>query len=265
MDINERTAREGIMPSSVVSIVLCLSIFLFVTGRSYGQVDAESVFAKINALPAKERAETLVAEARREGVVEWYGSIALDDIKEVKDRFNKKYPFVEIKYTRSGGSAVLNRFMNESKAGTFKTDVLSARGNFHPTLMKAGLVAKNLAPFRKDLREGFLDKDGYFLGHYTYSFVLGYNTRLVPPDKAPQSYRDLLSPEWAGQIAMDLEGYDWLAGIIDIMGEDKGLDLARKLAAQKLHLQRGHSLLTQLVVAGELKVIADGEPLSNRV
>ncbi|MGH7836019.1 MAG: ABC transporter substrate-binding protein, partial [Candidatus Binatia bacterium] len=48
-----------------------------------------------------------------------------------------------------------------------------------------------------------------------------------------------------------------LAGIIDIMGEEQGLDLARKLTAQKLRLQRGHSLLTQLVVAGELKVIAD--------
>ncbi|MGH7834531.1 MAG: ABC transporter substrate-binding protein, partial [Candidatus Binatia bacterium] len=246
------------MASLIGSIVLCLAIFQFVTGKSYGQVDAESVFARVNALPAKERAETLAAEARKEGVVEWYGSIALDDVKELTDRFKKKYPFVEVKYTRSGGTAVLNRFMNESKAGTFKSDVLSARGNFHPTLMKAGLVAKNLAPFRKDLREGFLDRDGYFLGHYSYSFVIGYNTRLVPPDKAPQAYRDLLSPEWAGQIALDLEGYDWLAGIIDIMGEEQGLDLARKLAAQKLRLQRGHSLLTQLVVAGELKVIADG-------
>jgi hypothetical protein len=30
--------------------------------------------------------------------------------------------------------------------------------------MTAGLVAKNMAPLRKEIREGFMDGRGYFLG-----------------------------------------------------------------------------------------------------
>jgi iron(III) transport system substrate-binding protein len=45
--------------------------------------------------------------------------------------------------------------------------------------------------------------------------------------------------------------------MIDIIGEAKALSLARKLAAQKIRMVRGHTLLTQLVAAGELKVLLD--------
>ena len=224
---------------------------------AFGQNDAEAVLARVNGLPPKQRTEVLIAEARKEAVIDWYGSLLVPEATLMINKFKQRYPFLEVRYARASGTQVINRFINESKAGAHKADVIGARSNFHPTLMKAGLVAKNAAPFRQELREGFIDSAGYLAGQHTFGLVIAYNTRNVLPNKVPKSYQDLLSPEWKDSIALDMESFDWLAGILDTMGEEKGLDFARKLVAQNLHVQRGHSLLLQLVAAGELKIEID--------
>lgn len=238
----------------VVSFVLLLSP----SGSAHAQADAETALARVNGMPVKERMDALVAGARKEGALEWYGSLQVADVKDLIERFKKKYPFIEVQYTRGGGTNVVSRVLTERKAGADKADVIGGRGNFHHTLMTAGLVAKNLAPLRKEIREGFMDASGYFLGPFTYSLVLGYNVKLVSASQAPASYQDLLAPAWKGQMAMDYEAYDWFAGMLDIMGEKKGLELVRGVARQGVRLQRGHTLLTQLMAAGEFKVIIDG-------
>jgi iron(III) transport system substrate-binding protein len=242
------------MKTSVVLFALLLSF----ASAAHAQLDAENTLARLNALAPKERMDALVAGARKEASLEWYGSLQIADVKDLIEKFKKKYPFIDVQYTRGGGTNVVSRVLTEHKAGADKVDVMGGRGNFHHTLMAAGLVAKNMAPLRKEIRDGFMDKSGYFLGPFTYSLVLGYNTKLVPMAQAPKSYQDLLSLAWKNQMAMDYEAYDWFAGMLDTMGEKKGLDLARGMAKQGVRLQRGHTLLTQLMAAGEFKLIVDG-------
>jgi len=244
------------MKALSLSTVFILAV-LFLSRHAHSQTDAEGILASVNALPPKQRTEVLIAEARKEGFIEWYGSLLVPEATQIIEKFRQRYPFVEVKYSRGSGTQVINRFLTESKAGSYRADVIGARTNFHPTLMKANLVAKNLAPFRQELREGFIDKAGYLLGQHTFGLVIGYNNRNIPPNKIPQSYQDLLNPEWKGQMGLDIESYDWLAGVLDTMGEEKGMDFAKKLAAQSVHVQRGHSLLMQLVAAGELKLEVD--------
>lgn len=222
------------------------------------EIDGEAMLARINAMAPKERAETLVAGARREAELEWYGSLQAADVRDLIERFKKKYPFIDVRYTRAGGTNVVSRVLTERKAGADRADVIGGRGNFHDTLMKAGLAAKNMAPWRKEIREGFMDRAGYFFGPFTYSLVLGYNARLVGAGQVPASYQDLLAPAWKNQMAMDYEAYDWFAGVLDTMGEKNGIDFARAIARQGVRLQRGHTLLTQLMAAGEFKLIIDG-------
>jgi iron(III) transport system substrate-binding protein len=246
------------MKISPVRLLAALALLVSLAGNGYAQVDVEAALQRVNALAPKERTDALVAGARKEGALEWYGSLQVADVRDLIDRFKKKYPFIDVQYTRAGGTNVVSRVLTERKAGADKADVIGGRGNFHHTLMTAGLVAKNMAPLRKEIREGFLDGRGYFLGPFTYSLVLGYNARLVPPSEAPASYQDLLAPAWKNQMAMDYEAYDWFAGMLDVLGEKKGLELARGVARQGVRLQRGHTLLTQLMAAGEFKVIIDG-------
>lgn len=232
-------------------------IFLLIGQHSHAQVDVDGVLAKLNALPINERSELLLSSSRKEGVVDWQSTLPLTEAKDLVARFTKKYPNIELRHTRASGTGVINRFLTEYKSGVYRTDVIGARGSLHPMLMKAGVVARNQAPFRRELREDFLDKDGYYAGNFTYGLVFGYNVRNVAENRIPASYEELLSPYWKGQMGLDRESYDWLGGVIDIMGEQKGLDYARKLAQQNLKIIKGHTLLTQLVAAGEIRLLVD--------
>jgi iron(III) transport system substrate-binding protein len=152
---------------------------------------------------------------------------------------------------------MVNRVITEHRAGSNKFDVLGGTSTSHGVLMKAGLIARNTTPVRKELRDGFVDADGYRVMPFTYAFVIGYNTRNVPKDDRPRSYGDLLQPKWKGEIGLEAAAYEWLAALIDTMGEEKALAFARKLAAQNLRVQQGSTLLVQQMSAGEFKILID--------
>jgi len=63
----------------------CLTLFIFAAlPRMAGaQTDAEAILARVNALAPKERIDALVVGARREGVLEWYGSQQAADVSEI--------------------------------------------------------------------------------------------------------------------------------------------------------------------------------------
>lgn len=255
---NRKTSRvyTGVM-IRIVSVTLWLA-FGFLTSPAPAQVSVDRVLASANRLPAPERTARLVEGARKERLIEWYGTIPFNQARELINPFRKRYPFIELKYTRGGSSSLFNRVVTEQKAGIRKADVLGFASSLHATLMQAGLVAKNMAPFRMYLRPGFKDTDGYLSSPFTYAVVIGYNTEFVAPKKVPRAYENLLRPEWKGQITIDREAYNWLAGLLDIFGEEKGLDFARKLAALDPVLHRGHTLMTQLMAAGSVKLMAEG-------
>jgi iron(III) transport system substrate-binding protein len=84
-----------------------------------------------------------------------------------------------------------------------------------------------------------------------------YNTTLIKPEELPKAYHDLLQPRWKGRVAIDQEDAEWLAALIETMGREKAIDFARKLAANKPNIRRGHTLLGQLVAGGESAIFPD--------
>jgi len=225
--------------------------------RVFSQESVESRLAKLNALPAAEKLANLVKGAQSEKLVEWYATLPLQLSSELIAAFRQRYPFVEVRYTRGGGGRMVNRVITEHRAGNHHFDVLGGTSTSHDTLMKAGLIARNMTAVRRELRDGFVDAEGYRVMPFTYAFVIGYNTQAVPKDQRPRSYEDLLQPRWRGEIGLEAAGYEWLAALIDTMGDDKALAFARKLAAQNLRVQQGSTLLVQQMSAGEFKVLID--------
>ena len=61
-----------------------------------------------------------------------------------------------------------------------------------------------------------------------------------------------MNPRWKGQIGLETEEYQWFYHLVQILGKEKGLDYMRRLAGQNLQMRKGHTLLAQLVAAGEM-------------
>ncbi|HLN86776.1 MAG TPA: extracellular solute-binding protein [Candidatus Limnocylindrales bacterium] len=99
---------------------------------------------------------------------------------------------------------------------------------------------------------------------YTSPNGIVYNKELIPKDKAPKNYADLvdpkLSPTWAGKIAIP-PYVAWLAELSLVWGQDKVKDYARKLVA--ISGRRLRYSEEERVVSGEFPIMANfGDALS---
>jgi iron(III) transport system substrate-binding protein len=240
------------------STVLALSFVLAVSLRLAG-ANTEAMLSELNRKPADERLKALIEGARKERVLSFYGSAPLSTAQDVLKAFNNRYPFVEVRYTRLGAPALVRRVITESQGGLNQVDVISVRGTLFPELIDRKIIAKYTSPMAAQLRQGFIDQEGYLSSLYSTGYTFIYNTRNVKREEVPRSYEDLLHPRWRGRLVMDREEYDYFAGLIGVMGESRATQYLKRLVdEQRLVFKRGHTLISQLVAAGEHDLFVDG-------
>src|SRR5262250_685179 len=118
-------------------------------------------------------------------------------------------------------------------------------------LLKRGLIGRYESPERRYYESGFKDKDGYWTAYYVNLIVTAYNTRQVSAHDAAKDYADLLDPKWRGKLVMEDEEIEWFSTMMSFWGDEKGTAYMKRLAAQNFNFRHGHTLMTQLVAAGE--------------
>jgi iron(III) transport system substrate-binding protein len=243
--------------ASLAILVFCL---LLVSGTPLCAAPVEERLDQLNRQPAKERTETLEREARKEGEVVWYAAMASDRAAELIKAFESNYTFLKVRFQPGGASRQLDQLLVEHRSKKHRADIINTRRSFVDVMAKAGAIARYRTPLRASLRDGFTDKEGYVNGIYAQPRVFLFNSRIVPRDKAPKSFEDLLDPQWKDKLGMDTTDYDWIAALIDYYGRSKAVEFAGKLAKQQLNFRRGPTLLAQLAVAGEFPIVIDAFP-----
>ena len=195
-------------------------------------------------------ADDLINAARREGEVVYYASMNLSEANALIGEFEKRYPFVKVKLQRSGSEKLLTRVLTEARAKKLSADVIQTVEFSMHLLSRNRLLARYL-PQANSLYPKDFKEEGYWTTVYYNAYVTAYNTRLVPPRIIPKVYDDLLDPRWKGSMMMEGTKAEWFAGMLQIMGAERGLKYMRDLAKQQPSPREGHELLAQLVAAGE--------------
>jgi len=190
--------------------------------------------------------------ARKEGRLVLYAGMDTDEATLITNEFSKKYPFIKSEIFRSSGEKIQARFLVEHRANTHTADVFQASIIQVYQLKNLKLLARYVSEEAAGYRDGFKDPQGYWTALYQIPYVIGYNTQRVAPRDTPASYEDLLNPKWKSWIALETEEYQWFYHWMQILGRDKGLDFMKKFAGQNLQMRAGHTLLAQLVAAGEV-------------
>jgi ABC-type Fe3+ transport system substrate-binding protein len=188
--------------------------------------------------------------AKREGEIVFYASMNLAEANIMIAEFEKRYPSLKVKLNRAGSEKLLTRVLAEARAKRVAADVIQTVEFSMHILKRSGVLARHIAPSDSLYPKNFKD-EGFWTTVYYNPYVTAYNTRLVAPRMAPKTYADLLDPKWKGKITMEGTKADWFAGMLQIMGQDRGLQYMRQLAKQEPMLREGHELLAQLVAAGE--------------
>lgn len=184
----------------------------------------------------------LIELAKKEGEVVFYSSSATVDVQFMIESFRKKYPFIKATYYRSGDDALINRVRTEAKTGRFSWDVLDTTTFPAYWLTKQGFYTRYLPPERASVRKGHLDEKGLWTSAHSNIHVLIYNTRLVAKADVPKTHEGLLDPKLKGKMAMDTKAYEWMANLLNVMGEERGMVFMRKLGEQNISFRTGRTL-----------------------
>jgi iron(III) transport system substrate-binding protein len=187
--------------------------------------------------------------AKREGKVVWY-TVAGESL-ELARAFEKKYPFVKVEVVRSTVFPLLNRMLNEAKAGNHYYDVVRQSAFAMQVLMQKGMIQPYESSERKFYSQGSKDQMGYWTSTDENYFVIGYNTRMASSREAPRDWEDLLNPQWRGKIGLDPDNHVLYGGLEQRWGKEKAEEYFKKLSRQQVQFRKGNTLLAQLIVAGE--------------
>ncbi|HUY03784.1 MAG TPA: extracellular solute-binding protein [Rhodocyclaceae bacterium] len=206
-----------------------------------------------------DREQRLIDGAAKEATVVLYTSLNVKDSLPIIRAFEKKYKKYGLKVSmwRASGEKVVQRALTEARAGRYAPDVLESDDVEMEILHREQLLAKFYSPAFKHIPESAVPPHREYVPDRFNFFTIAYNTNLVKPDQVPNSYDDLLKPRWAGKICIEAGDVDWFGGLVKSMGEQKGMAFFQKLAASHPQVRTGHTLISELVAAGEIPIAAD--------
>ena len=234
-------------------LVLALALAAVACGSSGPEDTAGGVtVADLAAYDGPDRLERLVAGATREGELTLYTSAQTTDLGPVVEAYEKKYG-IRATIWRAGSEAVLNRALAEARASRNTVDVIETNGPEMESLSREQILQAVKSPHHADLIAPAIRPHGEWVGTRLNVFVQAYNTKLVKKEELPKSWEDLAHPRWKGRLGIEAEDSDWLAGVYGAIGHERGDKVFRQIVSTNgMSVRKGHTLLTQLVVSGEV-------------
>jgi ABC-type Fe3+ transport system substrate-binding protein len=224
-----------------------------------------SALASVCPSQAAERVEQWVAGAKQEGELAFVaGSETFGGRKgfaELEASFNKKFG-LKARIDFAAGpemNAMAARVITEVKAGRASTDFyLGSQSHFALLHQEKVLESVDWSGVFPWVTKEMVVLPNESVLVYTSLNGIIYNSNLIPKDKAPKSYTDLidprLSPTWAGKLAIP-PYVAWLADLSLIWGREKVKDFARKLVP--LSGGRLRYSEEERVVSGEFPIMAN--------
>ena len=216
------------------------------------QVKAGATAADVALYQGTDRQQKLIAGAKKEGTFTVYTSAQTTDIGPLLAAFEKKYGVKSVVW-RAGSENVLNRAVQEARANRNTVDIVETNGPELESLSREKVLQRVNSPYLADLIPAAVRPHGEWVGTRVNVFAQAYNTKLIKKQDLPKTWEDLVNPKWKGKLGIEQEDSDWLAGVFADIGEAKGTKIFKDMvAANRMSARKGHTLLTQLVVSGEV-------------
>ena len=197
---------------------------------------------------ADEKAK-LVEGAKKEGKLIWYTSTNVTESKPLLDDFEKLYPFIKGEIFRASGEKTLNRIVTEARANHSEFDIVTI------SEVDALIDAKLLAPYRSPEAKSFIPNSK------TPTVTGRRSTSTTPPSATTRSWSARKRRRSNGKIswtrngkasfAIDQEQYPWYGTLHKAWGRERAQKYMRALAKQNIQWRKGHTLIAQLMAAGE--------------
>jgi iron(III) transport system substrate-binding protein len=216
------------------------------------QVKPGASAADVALYTGADRMEKLIAGAKKEGSVSIYTSLQTADIGKLGTAFEKKYGVKVIPW-RAGSENIVSRAVQEARANRNTVDVIETNGPELESMHRENILQAVKSPYLADLIGPAILPHGEWTGTRLNVFVQAYNTRQIKKADLPKTWEDLANPKWKGKIGIEQEDSDWLAGVFADIGDARARKVFKDIVtANGISVRKGHTLLSQLVVSGEV-------------
>lgn len=172
--------------------------------------------------------------ARAQDSLVVYSSVDEENAKKLLDAFTSATG-VKVRFTFLSSGPAVARI--EAEKNNPQADVwYGAPSENHVVLKEKGLSQPYVSPNAKDLAAKFKDAEGYWTSFYMNPLGFASNVNVLKQKGAepPAAWADLLKPEFKAQVQTPSPqtsgtGYNMVAALVMIMGEEKAFDYLKKL------------------------------------
>jgi len=134
---------------------LVVALALIAAGCGASAPAETTTSAGIAVYEGPDRMQRLIEGAKREGALTIYTSAQSTDLGPVVEAFEKKYG-VKASLWRAGSEAVLNRALQEDRAGRYTVDVVETNGPELESLSREQILQMVKSPHHADLMRFFI-------------------------------------------------------------------------------------------------------------
>jgi iron(III) transport system substrate-binding protein len=208
--------------------------------------------------PAKAADSADMAAAKAEGKVSWYTSTPIETANRIAKLFEDQTG-IKVEMFRSGGTAILRRFMQEYDAKRIATDVLTTSD---PAASNQLAEKGVFVPFKP---EGFdkipdeaKDAEGRWIAQRLNMMTIFVRTDKVAEADRPKTWSDLTNAKYKGQLVTTDPSFTSLQlSVVGMLSQKLGWDYYEKLRANDMMIVQGNQQVSDNLKRGE-RVIAAG-------
>jgi iron(III) transport system substrate-binding protein len=198
-----------------------------------------------------------LAAAKKEGSVTWYTSTPVATAQKIATMFQEQTG-IRVELFRSGGSAVLRRFLQEIDARRVVADVLTVSD---PAAAGAMIKRDLFVPFRPrnfdKVRDEVKDPKGHHVAQRLN--VVGMVARTDKALALPKNWTDLTDARFKGQMVMADPSYTAIQlMIVGTLSRKYGWEFYQKLRANEIMIVQGHQQVSETLTRGERLLAAEG-------
>jgi len=241
-----------------MALLLCFAALVQSATAIAAPRDNAAAWQALAKLPPAERQALLERDARREGALVLYGATGLDRAQFWIGEFNKRYPDIKVEFVRLQAAELYQKIATERRTGQLRADLVITTITYLDLLREVGALAPYETAqwngFDPRFRMGGADKGWTAVVYEVFPHAIAWRTDRVSAAEAPKSIADLVNPKWRGRLGTTRHMEDFLNGILTGLGQDKGMELAKGLAAQRNRLYQSHAALSDALASGEIDV-----------
>ena len=198
-----------------------------------------------------------LAAAKKEAGITWYTSTPVAQAQKIAGLFQTETG-IKVELFRSGGSAVLRRFMQEIDARRVLADVLTISD---PAAMSMLIKRDLLVPFRPKnfdkIPDGVKDARGFHVAQRLN--VVGIVIRSDKVSDPPKNWPDLTDAKYKGKLVMADPSFTALQLMaVGTLSHKYGWEFYRKLRANDTMIVQSHQQVSETLTRGERLVAAEG-------